>query len=181
VRAWPGGTGSSKIGGNYAPGLLAQKLASKHNCQQNLWLFGEDDSITEVGTMNFFVLLKNEAGDLELITPPLDGTILPGVTRYSIIDLVKQWNEYRVVERNINMAEIVKASEENRILELFGAGTACIISPIKEILYCNKVVKIPLDPHNPEAQVGPFASKLFDTILAIQGGEIESSWSHVVR
>jgi branched-chain amino acid aminotransferase len=131
VRAWPGGTGDSKVGGNYAPGILPQLQVAAKGYQQVLWLFGKENYITEgreefnlVGTMNLFMLWKNERGETELVTPPLDGTILPGVTRDSILTLCRQWNEFKVSERKISMNELVKASNEKRIIEMFGAGTA---------------------------------------------------------
>ncbi|KAJ9075037.1 branched-chain-amino-acid transaminase bat2 [Entomophthora muscae] len=181
VRAWPGGTGNMKLGGNYAPGLVAQKLAADNECQQNLWIFGEEDKITEVGTMNLFVHLKTKEGETVLISPPLDGTILPGVTRYSILDLARQWDEFKVLEREITMHEVCEAVQEGRVIEMFGAGTACIVSPIKKILYDGKHIDIPLDPNNSEAQAGPLATRFFETILDIQGGDVKSEWSHVVQ
>ncbi|CAB4003359.1 branched-chain-amino-acid aminotransferase, cytosolic-like, partial [Paramuricea clavata] len=91
VRSWHGGCGDSKAGGNYAPTLFAQAEARKRNCEQVLWLYGEDQQITEVGTMNLFIYLENENGEEELVTPPLDGLILPGITRMSMLDLARQW------------------------------------------------------------------------------------------
>ncbi|NEU36462.1 branched chain amino acid aminotransferase, partial [bacterium LRH843] len=78
----------------------------------------------EAGTMNIFFLIINDDGEKELITPPLNGLILPGVTRISIIQLMEQWNEIKVNQRKITMAEVCKLNSENRILEMFGAGTA---------------------------------------------------------
>ncbi|KAJ1672442.1 branched-chain-amino-acid transaminase bat2, partial [Spiromyces aspiralis] len=85
VRAWKGGMGNRKVGGNYAPSVLPQVEAAKLGYQQVLWTIGEDHELMEVGTMNLFVFWKNEQGEMELITPELDGTILPGVTRDSIL------------------------------------------------------------------------------------------------
>jgi branched-chain amino acid aminotransferase len=101
TRAWPGGTGDSKLGANYAPGILPQIEAAKAGYAQNLWLFGPDHHITEAygfkinidllvrGTMNFFVYLIDDQGEKELVTPPLDGSILPGVTRDSMLALAR--------------------------------------------------------------------------------------------
>ncbi|CAO3633141.1 unnamed protein product [Cunninghamella echinulata] len=180
VRAWPRGTGDAKIGANYAPGLLPQRLAAKEGYQQNLWLFGEDHQLTEVGTMNLFVLLKNESNELELVTPPLDGSILPGVTRDSILSLARQWNEFKVSERKLTMPEIRDLVKQDRIVEMFGAGTACIVSPIKTIEYLGEDLSIPLDPKDPNSQAGPYAKRFNDTILDIQYGDLESPWSIVV-
>ena len=193
VRAWPGGTGDAKIGGNYAPGILPQLEVAKDGFQQILWLFGPELNVTEgnlslngsisslVGTMNFFMLWKNEDGKKELITPPLDGTILPGVTRDSILQLTKQWNEFGVREAPITMSDIFKASKENRILEMFGAGTAAIVSPIKRIHFDGVDYNIPLDPSNPNSQAGPLTKKLADHIMGIQYGEIPHEWSVLVE
>ena len=191
VRAWPGGTGDAKIGGNYAPGILPQLEVAKDGFQQILWLFGPEMNVTEgklltiffsliVGTMNFFMLWKNEDGDKELITPPLDGTILPGVTRDSILKLTKEWNEFGVREASITMADVSKASKENRILEMFGAGTAAIVSPIKRIQFDGVDYSIPLDPSNPNSQAGPLTKRLADHIMGIQYGEIPHEWSVVL-
>ncbi|KAJ3373559.1 branched-chain-amino-acid aminotransferase [Allomyces arbusculus] len=181
LRAWPGGTGDAKVGGNYAPTIMPQVEANKKGYQQILWLFGPNDELTEVGTMNCFVYWVNEQGEKELVTPPLDGTILPGVTRDSILGLTRKWGEFKVSERKVTMAEIVKASNEKRLLEMFGAGTACIVSPIKAIHYQDKDLVVPLDPANPTAQAGPLTKRINETILGIQYGEIPSEWSVVAE
>jgi hypothetical protein len=98
---------------NYAPGILPALEASQKGYQQILWLNG--DNITEVGTMNLFGFWKNKNGDKELITANLDGTILPGVTRKSILELAKTWGEFKVTERPWTMAELVTALQENRV------------------------------------------------------------------
>ncbi|KAI9140596.1 aminotransferase [Paraphysoderma sedebokerense] len=182
VRAFPGGTGDAKIGGNYAPTILPQIHASNLGYQQILWLYGQNHELTEVGTMNCFVFWTNENGEKELVTPPLDGTILPGVTRDSILALTKGWNEFKVSERKVLMKDIVKAEKEKRLHEMFGAGTACIVSPIKKISYNNATINVPLDPSNPNSQAGPLAKRLNEMIMGIQYGEINEGrgWSVVV-
>ncbi|PPQ97420.1 hypothetical protein CVT26_006793, partial [Gymnopilus dilepis] len=85
VRAWPGGTGGHKLSLNYAPGFLPQRLATKQGYSQLLWLLGDDERITEVGVTNFFVTVQTGNGEVDLITPPLDGTNLPGKTRQSTL------------------------------------------------------------------------------------------------
>lgn len=100
-----------------------------HGCDQVLWLL--HDYVTEVGTMNIFVFWKNENGEDELVTPPLDGTILPGVTRASILELSRGLKEFKVVEKPFKIQEMVKAVKESRIYEAFGSGTAAIVSPIQ--------------------------------------------------
>lgn len=108
VRAWPGGSGSSKVGGNYAPTMKPGKEAMEQGYSQILWVFGEEDEITEVGAMNVFFFLEKEGGEgRELVTPPLErGDILPGVTRRSILELSRKWGEFDVVERSITMPEV---------------------------------------------------------------------------
>lgn len=142
IRAWPRGTGDAKVGGNYAPGVMPQRLAMKQGYHQNLWLFGEDHQLTEVGTMNLFILWENEQGDLELATPPLDGSILPGVTRDSILSLARSWNEFKVTERKMTMPQLRDAIKKGRVKEMFGAGTAAIVSPIRTIEYLGEVSSV---------------------------------------
>ncbi|ESO91755.1 hypothetical protein LOTGIDRAFT_163115 [Lottia gigantea] len=143
VRAWPGGCGSYKMGSNYAPTIEVQSNAVKAKCQQVLWLYGEDHQLTEVGTMNLFMYWTNEEGVDELITHPLDGLVLPGVTRSSLIKLAEEWGEFKVTEKPYGMKEVVKALKENRVKEIFGAGTACVVCPVKEIVYEGEVLQIP--------------------------------------
>ncbi|CAO2607154.1 Branched-chain-amino-acid aminotransferase, cytosolic [Lemmus lemmus] len=135
VRAWEGGTGDCKMGGNYGASLLAQCEAAENGCQQVLWLYGKDNQITEVGTMNLFLYWINEDGEEELATPPLDGIILPGVMRQSIIELAQQWGEFKVCERYLTMDDLTTALEGNRVREMFGSGTAGIVCPISGVLY----------------------------------------------
>jgi branched-chain amino acid aminotransferase len=181
VRAWPNGTGDCKVGGNYAPCVKPQSEAADEGYQQNLWLFGDDHQVTEAGTMNFFMLWKNDdTGRLELITPPLNGLILPGVTRNSVLELVKSWEAETgifVREATVTMKEVIKASEERRIVEMFGAGTACIVSPIKRIGFKGQDIHIPLDPSNPEEQAGPLTRRINDAIMDIQYGVVEHPFS----
>ncbi|XP_054708205.1 branched-chain-amino-acid aminotransferase, mitochondrial-like isoform X2 [Uloborus diversus] len=114
VRSWPGGVGDKKMGCNYGPTIQVQQLAEKQNFQQILWLFGEDHQLVEVGTMNIFVHLMNSSGVQELVTPPLDGLILPGIVRRSLLELAQTWNEFKVSERKITMQEVIQARNENR-------------------------------------------------------------------
>ncbi|KAI3649856.1 hypothetical protein MP228_005488 [Amoeboaphelidium protococcarum] len=202
IRAWPGGVGDCKVGGNYAPSILTQSSAAKEGFQQVLWLFpienGKDFQLTEVGTMNLFVVLKDkQSGQVELATPALDGTILPGVTRDSILKLAKQKDlkchlkapydrsNLKVSERVITMSELLAASKEGRLMEMFGAGTAAIVSPVKQIRFDHngksQDLIIPLDPNNKEAQAGPFAKYFNDLIMGIQYGEVEHEFSSIVH
>lgn len=181
VRAWPNGTGDSKVGGNYAPCVLPQSIAANEGYQQNLWLFGDDNQVTEAGTMNFFMLWENaDTGRRELITPALNGLILPGVTRNSVLDLVKSWEAETgiyVREDKITMAEIIQAVDEGRVIEMFGAGTACIVSPIKRIGFKGQDIYIPLDPNEPDSEAGPLTKKINEAIMDIQYGVVEHPFS----
>ncbi|XP_074927372.1 branched-chain-amino-acid aminotransferase, mitochondrial-like, partial [Chelonoidis abingdonii] len=139
IRAWLGGVGDCKMGGNYAPTILVQDEAVRAGCQQALWLYGDDHQITEVGTMNIFLFWTDPQGELELVTPPLNGIILPGVTRQSLLDLGRKWGEFKVSERSITMADLLRGLREKRVREVFGSGTACVVSPVSHILYQGKV------------------------------------------
>ncbi|XP_029420819.1 branched-chain-amino-acid aminotransferase, cytosolic isoform X3 [Nannospalax galili] len=163
VRAWEGGTGDCKMGGNYGSSLLAQCEAMAHGCQQVLWLYGKDNQITEVGTMNLFLYWINEDGEEELATPPLDGIILPGVTRQSILELTCKWGEFKVSERYLTMDDLTTALEGNRVKEMFGSGTACIVCPVSEILFKGQMLHIPTMENGPK-----LASRILEKLADIQ-------------
>lgn len=176
VRAWPGGVGDKKLGANYAPCIVPQLKAASRGFQQNLWLFGEEEYVTEVGTMNLFIALKNKDGQKELVTAPLDGTILEGVTRDSVLGLARERlvpKGWTVSERKIRMSEIAEASEEGRLIEVFGSGTAAIVSPVRSISYRGKLVECGLK-ENEEA--GEIASQMKNWIEGIQYGDEEHPW-----
>ncbi|KAL6073723.1 branched-chain-amino-acid transaminase bat2 [Balamuthia mandrillaris] len=182
VRAWPGGTGSAKIGGNYASTVLAQSEAEKKGFQQILWLFGDDHQITEVGTMNLFVLWINQNGERELITAPVseNGLILPGVTRDSVLQLMRQKgaDRLRVTERPFTMKEPVEASEAGRVIEVFGTGTAAVVSPVKSVSYKGKEHEFPLGS---SGKAGDMTLEIWETLQAIQHGERPpQEWSVLV-
>uniref|UniRef100_A0A672Z064 Branched-chain-amino-acid aminotransferase n=1 Tax=Sphaeramia orbicularis TaxID=375764 RepID=A0A672Z064_9TELE len=170
VRAWKGGVGAFKMGGNYGPTIAVQNEAVKRGCQQVLWLYGDDEEITEVGTMNLFIYWTNEKGDKELITPPLDGIILPGVTRQSLLDLARSWNEFKVTERNMGMKELLGALDSGRVLEVFGAGTACVVCPVGSLLYRGKVggvhLCLPAPPSARSSTYLPFYCEKWNVIKA---------------
>lgn len=181
VRAWPGGCGNSKVGGNYGPTVAPQMAAAEKGCHQVLWLYPEGDgdhSVTEVGAMNLFFVIKSEDGKTtELVTAPLeDGTILPGVTRRSILELARNKGELKVSERKLKMSEIIKASKEGRVLEAFGAGTAAIIAPVKSVQYKGADLDFPTGE-----SVGPVAQEMWDTITDIQYGRVDHPWSVLVN
>ncbi|XP_074259025.1 branched-chain-amino-acid aminotransferase, cytosolic isoform X6 [Saimiri boliviensis] len=175
VRAWEGGTGDCKMGGNYGSSIFAQCEAVDNGCQQVLWLYGEDNQITEVGTMNLFLYWINENGEEELATPPLDGIILPGVTRQCILDLAHQWGEFKVSERYLTMDALTAALEGNRVKEMFGSGTACVVCPVSDILYKGETIHIPTMENGPK-----LASRILSKLTDIQYGREESNWTIVL-
>ncbi|CAG8975106.1 hypothetical protein HYALB_00008947 [Hymenoscyphus albidus] len=181
VRAWPGGVGDKKLGANYAPCIVPQLEAAKRGFHQNLWLFGEEEFVTEVGTMNMFAAIKNkETGQKELITAPLDGTILEGVTRDCVLSLAREKlvpEGWKVLERKYTMKELSEAAQEGRLLEAFGAGTAAIVSPIRNICWKGDMVDCGL---RPEEEAGELASKMKNWIEARQYGDEEHEWSYTV-
>ncbi|THU94860.1 branched-chain amino acid aminotransferase II [Dendrothele bispora CBS 962.96] len=187
IRAAPGGTGAYKLGVNYAPGVMPQKEAAALGYAQNLWLHGPEHYLTEVGTMNMFVVLKKEDGGFELVTPPLDGMILPGVTRDSVLTLAREHisgknkldqltDNLVVSERPITMTEVKEASLSGRLVELFGAGTAAVISPVDRIGYLGEDIHIPAG----EDGMGSVSRPIWKELVGRQMGSIESDWSVVV-
>ncbi|XP_012589150.1 PREDICTED: branched-chain-amino-acid aminotransferase, mitochondrial isoform X2 [Condylura cristata] len=171
IRAWAGGVGDCKLGGNYGPTVFVQQEAKKKGCEQVLWLYGPDHQLTEVGTMNIFIYWTYEDGVLELVTPPLDGVILPGVVRQSLLDLANTWGEFRVVQRKITMTELVRALEEGRVREVFGSGTACQVCPVHQILYQGKNLHIPTMENGPELIL-----RFYKELKAIQYGAKAHEW-----
>lgn len=177
VRAWPGGVGDKKLGANYAPCVVPQLQAAKRGFHQNLWLFGEEEFVTEVGTMNLFVALKDEeTGQSELVTAPLDGTILEGVTRDSVLALARERmapKGWKVSERYIRMSEIAQASQDGRLLEVFGAGTAAVVSPIRKVSWRGSLVDCGLKK---DEEAGQVALQMKSWIEGIQYGDEEHKW-----
>jgi branched-chain amino acid aminotransferase len=162
VRAVRGGVGEAKTPGNYAASLYAAEQAHKQGYTQVLWLDGiEQQYVEEVGAMNIFFVI-----DGELITPMLSGSILPGITRDSVIALAKMWN-LKVAERKISIAEITDAHAAGRLEEIFGSGTAAVISPVGEIKCGERIITVG------EGKVGPMAEKFYKTIMDIQFGKAE--------
>ncbi len=170
VRAVRGGTGSTKCAGNYASSLIAQDKAHKKGYVQVLWLDGiEQKYIEEVGSMNIFFVLGNK-----LVTPQLNGSILPGITRKSCLELGLALG-MEVEERKISIDEIMTLAQENQVSEIFGCGTAAVISPVGELRYGEKSVIINNN------QTGPISQKFYDTITGIQRGVIEDSFGWTVK
>lgn len=170
VRAVVGGTGEAKTAGNYAASLIAQELVEKDGFAQVLWLDGvEKKYIEEVGSMNIFFKINGE-----IITPELTGSILNGVTRDSVIQLLTHWG-MPVVERRITFDEIVQASENGTLEEAFGTGTAAVISPVGQLTYENKDIIIN------EGKTGAVAKKLYDTLTGIQYGKLEDPFGWIEK
>lgn len=117
--------------------------------------------------MNLFVHWINEQGEKELITPTLDrGDILPGITRDSILALTREWNEFKVTEGHIKMKEVQKATEEGRIIEIFGSGTAAVVTPVSTINYQGKDLQIPLE--GTDGRAGKLAERIWKELGDIQ-------------
>jgi len=181
IRAAPGGTGGYKLGANYAPGVVPQKEAAEKGYVQNLWLHGPEHYLTEVGTMNMFVAFKTKDGQTELVTPPLDGMILPGVTRDSVLCLARERinglpKDLIVSERPVTMKEVKEASQNGRLVELFGAGTAAVISPVDRIGYMGEDILIPTGKDG----MGPISRVIWKELVGRQVGSIPSDWSVTV-
>lgn len=157
VRAVRGGVGDTKTMGNYAASLLAGQKAAEAGYTQVLWLDGiEQKYVEEVGSMNIFFVINNE-----LITPELTGSILPGITRDSVLQLAQQWG-MSVNERKISIDEVLEAHQTGTLTEVFGSGTAAVISPVGELKYEDKIILIG------DGKVGPMAQKFFDAMTDIQ-------------
>ena len=171
VRAVRGGTGYAKCGGNYGASNRAGKKAEEKGYSQVLWLDGvERKYIEEVGAMNVMFMI-----DDEIITPALTGSILPGITRMSCIELLRKQG-YRVTERQISVDELWTALAEGRLKEAWGCGTAAVVSPIGELAYKDQIYTIN------EGKIGAVTQKLYDTLTGIQWGKCEDteSWTHPV-
>ena len=160
VRAVDGGMGGAKTAGNYAASLYASEEAKHAGFTQVLWLDGVHRKyIDEVGTMNIMVKI----GD-EIVTPPLTGTILPGVTRDSALHLMRRWG-LRVSERQISIDEVTDAHRRGRLEEVWGTGTAAVISPVGELSYQGQRMVIN------GGKIGPLTQRLYDAIVGIQYGQ----------
>jgi branched-chain amino acid aminotransferase len=170
VRAVKGGVGNVKTAGNYAASLFMSEIAKKAGCTQVLWLDAcEHKYIEEVGTSNIFFRI-----DDQLITPPLEGSILGGLTRDSVIKLATGWG-VEVAERRISIDEVLEANRSGRLQEAFGTGTAAVISPVGELLYKDQ----PYVVNN--GQTGELSARLYTELQAIQNGFRDDPFKWVVR
>ena len=169
VRAVRGGTGEAKAAANYAISLKAQDEAHEKNYSQVLWLDGvERKYIEEVGAMNVFFVL-----DDEIVTPALSGSILPGITRMSCIELMRSWG-YTVNERKISIEELYEASKAGKLKEAFGSGTAAVISPIGELKWQENVMILN------DGKIGEVSQKIYDMLTGIQWGKVEDTLNWTV-
>ena len=170
VRAVRGGTGYTKCGGNYAASIRAGERAEEQGYAQVLWLDGvERKYIEEVGSMN--VMFKVDG---KVITPKLTGSVLPGITRRSCIQLLKDWG-VEVEERLITAQELFDAAKEGKLEEAWGTGTAAVVSPVGEMGWNDQHVVVNNN------QIGPITQKLYDTLTGIQWGTTEDPHDWVVR
>lgn len=170
VRAVVGGTGEAKTAGNYAASLKSQEITEQKGFTQVLWLDGvERKYIEEVGSMNVFFKINDE-----IITPALTGSILHGITRDSVIQLLKHW-DLPVIERKLSIDELIEAHTEGTLQEAFGTGTAAVISPIGELAWKenNYVIN--------GGNTGEISKKLYDTLTGIQYGKVEDPFDWIVK
>ena len=170
VRAVKGGIGEAKTGGNYVASLKAQMKAHDEGYSQVLWLDGvERKYIEEVGAMNIFFKINGK-----VVTPMLNGSILPGVTRASCIELCKSWG-YEVEERRISVDELVEAARTGALEECWGSGTAAVISPVGNLRFEDEVMEIG------GGNIGPLSQRLYDTVTGIQTGKVEDTFGWTVE
>ncbi|KAJ7237896.1 branched-chain amino acid aminotransferase II [Mycena haematopus] len=210
VRSWPGGTGGFKLGLNYSPGFVPQQAAAALGYDQVLWLLNLDGSpkqITEAGAMNFFAVMRREDGGMTIVTPPLDGTILPGITRDSALALLRAYSRgdlalpplpnppaapIEIEERPLTMAELAAWAAAGRLLECFGTGTAVLVVGIERIGdhvaatdsgsagkdATGKTVRIRDLTMQAGRGLGPVGRALWDKLLAVKEGRDEfGGWS----
>ncbi|MBQ3073279.1 MAG: branched-chain-amino-acid transaminase, partial [Ruminococcus sp.] len=169
VRAVRGGIGFAKTGGNYAASLAAQVKAHDGGYSQVLWLDGvERKYIEEVGAMNIFFKI-----DGKVVTPALSGSILPGITRNSVITLCKSWG-LDVEERKISVDELIEAQKTGKLEEVFGTGTAAVISPVGTLRYKDDVMTIG------DGSIGELSQRLYDAVTGIQNGTVEDEFGWIV-
>ena len=172
VRAVRGGTGYAKCGGNYAASNRAGERAEKQGYSQVLWLDGvERKYIEEVGAMNVMFKISGE-----IVTPMLSGSILPGITRKSCIELLKS-EGYKVTERLISIDELDEAMNNGTLEEAWGCGTAAVVSPIGELCYKGKKYTVG------GGKIGEVTQHLYDTLTGIQWGKIEDKfgWTYKIK
>ena len=170
VRAVRGGVGFTKCAGNYAASILAGEVAAKKGYSQVLWLDGvEQKYVEEVGSMNMMFAYGNK-----IVTPALNGSILPGITRDSIITVARALG-YEVVEDRLAIADIFADAKAGRLTEAFGTGTAAVISPVGTLAWKDEILTIG------NGDIGPVAQKLYDTLTGMQYGRIADDHGWITR
>lgn len=177
VRAAPGGTGEAKTGGNYAASLLAQAEAAQRGCDQVVWLDAvERRWVEEMGTNNLCFVYGTEAsGEVEIVTPALNGSLLPGITRDSLLTLARDLG-YTATERRISTDEWGKAVDAGEMTEVFGCGTAAVVTPVSAVRSADGEFTIG------GGQPGPVTLKLREALVAIQHGTAPDphGWMHTL-
>lgn len=169
VRAVAGGTGGAKTGGNYASSLKGQEVASKGGYSQTLWLDGKEKRyVEEVGSMNIFFKMNGT-----VVTPALNGSILLGITRDSMIQLLKL-KDISVEERQISIDEVIEAYHNGTLEEAFGTGTAAVISPIGELKWKDERIIVN------NGEIGEVTKMLYDTLIGIQNGSLEDRFGWTI-
>lgn len=170
VRSVPGGAGAVKMGGNYAVGLLSEFEAGQKSYSQVLWLDGiERKYVEEIGTSNAFFVI-----DGQVITPSLTGSILPGITRDSVLTLLKNWG-IQVTERKLGIQEVYDAHTQGKLSEVFATGTAAVISPVGELCWQDKIM------HINNGAIGQISQRLYDELTAIQLGKSDDPFGWVAE
>ena len=170
IRAMAGGTGFAKVGGNYAASLKAQEKAISKGYSQVLWLDGKDRKyIEEIGTSNAFFKINGE-----VLTSPLTGSILPGITRDSVIKLLNHWG-IKITEKKLTIEEVYQAQADGTLEEVFATGTAAVISPVGTLCWKDQVIVIN------DNEIGELSQKLYDTITQIQNGIIEDEFDWTIE
>ena len=170
VRTVRGGTGFAKTAANYAISLKGQDEAHNQDYEQVLWLDGvEQKYIEEVGSMNIFFVI-----DGEVVTPQLTGSVLSGITRKSAIEICRKQG-YKVTERKISIEEVSKAYDDGKLDEVFGTGTAAVISPVGHLKWGDKIMIIN------DNKIGKVSQMLYDTLTGIQWGKIEDEFGWIVK
>ncbi|MFJ7406871.1 MULTISPECIES: branched-chain amino acid aminotransferase [unclassified Lysinibacillus] len=170
VRAVVGGTGEAKTAGNYASALKGQEIANKEGYSQTLWLDGKEHRyIEEVGSMNIFFKINGT-----VITPALNGSILPGITRNSMLKVLKAKN-IPVEERRISIDEVVEAYHNGTLEEAFGTGTAAVISPVGELKWQDEKIVIN------NGEIGEVSQMLYETLTGIQNGTLEDTFGWTIK
>jgi branched-chain amino acid aminotransferase len=168
VRAAPGGTGAIKCGGNYAASLAGQTKAHATGYSQVLWLDGiERKYVEEVGSMNCFFKINGV-----IRTAPCSGTVLPGITRMSCIELLRDWGYTVDCETRLSIQEVMEAAQNGTLEEIFGTGTAAVVSPVGKLYYEGTEITVGNN------EIGPVTQRLYDTLTGIQWGTLpdEKGW-----